>query len=437
MNWKLLWLSLLLPVLWAEPAGAEPASGTTLGQAAVFTTSPVDMMAFPSEVGSFGRLIAIDLDSFPFSHDRMSLAAVWSDDQGKFGSVGLAFGDLNSQSEFNGLIVSLNDAIASHPMMSPRNAIPFPDSRFHLMYAREVGPVTAGLSLGLASGARDYDFSDTIPQDAVRRRAQSGIWSMAAGASAVFSDNIYLQAAASIQGLSFSSSFELSGADPIYWEKVESSQGRGGQLDVRMFYGLNGQIKLVPALAVHSLKSGYLASYADTMHLPGSVYNRAGGEYEQGAVKLCLGTEYCPDRRIKLLAGMSLGSERVEIKDSNNVWLGPLTPAGRLSSRTVSTITLPELMAGVEAELLDWFVIRLGASQKADWVRDQKWYTDQAASKVSFSRTEYTASFGLGLRFGSLSVDAQLAPGQPFELGYLMSGNTTAAIAMLSAEYRY
>jgi hypothetical protein len=322
-------------------------------------------------------------------------------------------------------------------MMSPRNAIPFPDSRFRLMYAREVGPVTAGLSLGLASGARDYDFSDTIPQDAVRRRAQSGIWSLEAGASAVFSDDIYLQAAAGIQRLSFSSSFELSGADPLYWEKVESNRGLGGGFDVRLFYGLNDRVKLVPSLAVKSFRSGYSANYADTMHLPGSVYDRTGGEYDKGAVKLFLGTEYHPDNRIKLLAGMSLGSEKVETKDSNNVWLGPLTPAGQLSRRTVSTITLPGLMAGVEAELLDWLVIRLGASQMVDRIRDQKWYTDQAVSEISFSRTEYAASFGLGLRFGSLSVDAQLAPGQPFELGYLMSGNTGAPYARLSAEYRY
>lgn len=437
MNRKLLWLCLLLPALGAGPAAAGPAANPSLGPAAVFTTGPGDMLAFPSEVGSFGKLITLDLDSFPLSRDRMSLAAAWSDDQGKIGAVGLAFGDLKNQAEFKGLIASLNDAIAHYPLMSPRNAIPFPDSRFRLTYAREAGPVTAGLSIGLAAGARDYDFRDTIPQDAVRRRAASGLWALDAGASAVFSDNIYLQAAAGIQGLSFSSFFELSGADPRYWERVESSQGRGGRLDVRMFCGLSDQVKLVPTLAVNSFKVGYSTSYADTMHLPGSVYNRTGGEYDKGAVELCLGTEYRPDRRVKLLAGMSLGSEKVEMRDSNNIWLVSVPPVGRYARRTVSNTTLPGLMAGVEAELLDWFVLRLGASQRMAWVRDQAWYTDQAASEIAYSRTEYTASFGLGFRFGSLSVDAQLAPGQPFEIGYLVSGGTGAPFARLSAEYRY
>jgi hypothetical protein len=436
MNRQFLWLGLLLPALAAGPAGASQSAGASLGPASVFTTDPGDMLTFPSEAYNCLRLVSLEMDSFPFSRDRMSAFAVWNDAPGKIGAIGMAFGDLQGQTEINGLIASLNEALAGHPLMSPRNAIPVPGNRFRLIYAREAGPVIAGLSVGMAAAGREYDFSDTIPQDAVRRRAKSGIWSFDAGVSRIFSDNMYLQTAAGIQSLSFSSYFELSGADPLYWERVENSRGRGGRLDARLFYGINNQIKLISALALNSLQAGYQASYADTLHLPGSLFDRAGGEYHKRRVELSLGTEYQPKPRMKLLAGLVIGSETLEVSDSNNIWLVSTTPA-RLASRRVGSVILPGLQAGLEAELLDWLTLRLGSSQRVVWVNIRDRYADLSTSESTGQEAEFTASFGLGFRFGNMAIDAQLNQGQPFGIGYLISGMAGAPFARLSMEYRY
>jgi hypothetical protein len=417
---------------------ATQSARSSLGPAAVFTIDPGDIWLFPAELNSYPRWLSLELDSFPFDRNRMSFWGTWSDDQQKLGTMGLGFGDLTNQKELEGMIASLNYAISNHPLMSPRNNIPLPVNKFHLLYARDMGLLVAGLHIARASGNKSYDFSDTIPADAVKRRAHSGIWSFDAGASRIFGDNIYLQTDLGFQTISFSSEFELSGADPIYWEKVESREGSGKKLDIRLFYGMTPAIKIVPVLSLNSFTVGYAARYADTMHMPGSMYDQAGGKYSQSGFVVSLGTEYRPKPGVKILAGLSLEGSGVEISDANNIWLISPVPSQKYISRDVSTIVLPGFQAGIEADLLKWLTLRLGASQKTTWINNKTRFADDAATtEEAFSDSDFNICFGLGFNFGRLTIDAQLNEEQPYNMGYLLSGNPDAPFAKISLKYSY
>ncbi|MBU1576018.1 MAG: hypothetical protein KKG02_05825 [Candidatus Edwardsbacteria bacterium] len=417
---------------------ATQSAQSSLGPAVVFTTDPGDIWLFPTELNSYPRLLSLELDSFPFDRNRMSFWGTWSDDEQKLGTVGIGFGDLTNQKELEGMIASLNYAISNHPLMSPRNSIPLPGNKFHLFYARDMGLLVAGLHIARATGDKSYDFSDTIPADAVKRQAHSGIWSFDAGASRIFGDNIYLQTGLGFQTISFSSEFELSGADPLYWEKVESREGSGKKLDARLFYGMTPAIKIVPALSFNSFTLGYTASYADTMHMPGSMYDKTGGKYSQSGFAAYLGTEYCPKPGVKLLAGLSLEGSGIEISDSNNIWLISTIPSQKYISREVSTIVLPGFQAGIEAGLLKWLTLRLGASQKTSWINSKTRFAYNATTtEEAFSESDFNICFGLGFNFGRLTIDAQLNEEQPYNMGYLLSGNPDAPFAKISLKYSY
>jgi len=247
-----------------------------------------------------------------------------------------------------------------------------------------------------------------------------------------------LQTGLGFQKISFSSEFELSGADPIYWEKVESRESGGKKLDVRLFYGMTPAIKIVPALSFNSFTMGYTASYADTMHLPGSRYDNTGGKYSQSGFVISLGTEYCPNPGVKLLAGLSLEGSGIDISDSNNIWLVSTIPSQKYISREVSSIVMPGFQAGIETDLLKWLTLRLGASQKTTWINNKTRFADNAATEEeAFSESDFNICFGLGFNFGRLTIDALLNEDQPFNVGYLLSGNPGAPFAEISLKYSY
>lgn len=416
---------------------ATQSAQSSLGPASVFTTDPGDIWLFPAELNNYPRLLSLELDSFPFDRNRMSFWGTWSDDEQKLGTVGIGFGDLTNQKELEGMIASLNYAISNHPLMSPRNSIPLPGNKVHLFYARDMGPVVAGLHVARASGDKSYDFSDTIPADAVKRQADIGIWSLESGASAIIGDNIYLQSGLEYQAISFSSRFELSGADPLYWEEVADKDANGVRLDLRLFYGLTDELKIIPLISYNALSFGYSANYADTMHMPGSLYNRTGSSYSRKDFIAALGADYRPGRDIKMLGGISLEYNKEDIADSNNIWLLTVNPARRYMCQKKTSVVLPGIQAGVETRLLSWLKLRLGASQRSAKVKTKSEYGNSLFAEVSENTSDFNICFGLGFEFGRLTIDAQLNEEQPYNMGYLLSGNPGAPFAKLSLQYSY
>ena len=411
---------------------------SSLGPAAIFSVDDSDPWQYPAEINNYPNSLSFEMDSFPLNKDNMAVLGFWSDSEQRFGTFGVGYGDLFHQKNIEAVILALNNAIANNPLMSPRNSIPLPENKYHVFYAKDIGPIVAGLHLSRASGSKKYDFSDTIPEDSVKRQANSGSWGIETGVSAIIGDNIYVQSGLGYQKISFSSRFELSGADPLYWEQIESSDGSAKRLDLRMFYGLNEKMTIVPVLSYSSIFLGYSAGYGDTLHTPGSLYDGTGGSYSVDVFKTALGVEYRPGKNVKLVGGLALEVSSAEIFDSNNVWLISTIPSQQYKYQEISSLSLPGLQGGMEADMLEWLSIRLGASQKTTWVKVRSEFRENGAvSENIASETEFDLYVGLSLKFDRLTIDAQINKDQPYNLGYLISGISEAPFVRLSIKYKY
>lgn len=63
--------------------------------------------------------------------------------------------------------------------------------------------------------------------------------------------------------------------------------------------------------------------------------------------------------------------------------------------------------------------------------------TGNYTEKHSSTSAPYAFNFGLGLKFGRLSIDAKLNDDMPFDLGYLMSGHNHEVFGQVSATYNF
>jgi hypothetical protein len=435
---KAVFLVILLGAFfWCQPLPASQTSILSLGPAACFTIDESDIWQYPAELGHLPRIVVLDMDSFPVDRSRISFLAVFDIGQ-RYGSLGLGQGELLEQKLLTDIFSSLNYAIANNPLMSPRNSIPLPKNIFHFLYARDIGPVTSGLRISFASALKTRDFSDTIPEDAVKREASSGLFRLDAGASAIIGDKIYIQSGVEYQAISFLTSYKLSGADPAYWEQVDDDGAGIISFRTRLFYGLTDKIKIVPAISLQNLSFGYKASYSDTIHMPGSLNNGTGGEYSVKEMKGTLGAEYCPVDNVKLLGGFSVEFNNIEIDDTNNVWLRPTKPLQKYLRQEKSNLVLPGIMGGIEARLKKWLILRMGANQNIATIKTKTEYRSNGMiTETAQGSSSFDICLGLGFEFGGMTIDAQLDENQPFNAGYLISGNNQEPFARLTMTYKY
>lgn len=424
-------------ILTCRVAYATQASSSSLGPAAMFSSDEGGAWLYPAEINNCPKALSFETDSTSYKKDNMTFLGFWSDQERRFGTFGIGYGDMFHQKNIEAVILALNTAIASNPLMSPHNDIPLPANNYHLFYARDIGPLICGLHFSRNTGRKNYDFSDTIPEDTVKRRADFGSWSVEAGASAIIGDNIYVQSVLGYQAISFLSRFELSGASPLYWEEITDKDANGARLSLRLFYGINDQIKIVPVISYNVFSLGYSAGYGDTLHTPGSLYYGTGGRYSQMAFKGAIGAEYRPQKNIKLLGGVSMEYAGVDISDSSNVWLKTTNPSQRYLSQEKRSTLLPGIQGGFEAGLLKWLKLRLGASQLPATAIIKSEFKNGLTIETSENDSEFNIYFGLGFAFGRLTIDAQLNEDQPYNLGYLISGISEIPFARLSMKYNF
>lgn len=421
-----------------QQAIASITAVASLGPASVFAGDDSDPWLYPAEIINYPSIMAADLDTFPFDGRRMSFLATWSDQCRKYGTMAAGSGRLFCQDDLTQRLTELNYAVKTNPLMSPRNDIPLPEQAYHLFYGREVGSMNCGLHFAGASGSKSREFSDSIPEDAYTRKAEFGAWSADAGISAIIGDNIYFQTAVGYTRISFFSRFELSGTDPLYWEKVEGRDAGSVRLNFRAFYGLSDRVSLVPSMSYYRFSIGYDASYGDTIHTPGSVYNGVGGLYQKNVFAGSLGAEYRASRGVKLIGGIVLEYTGTDISDSGNVWLRNKSTSLIFRSQSSGNLVFPGFQMGLEAELARWLVLRAGSSKRISRLKIKNEYRNNlSVTETVQSGTEYEMQFGLGFRFGRLTIDAQLNDNLPFNGGYLLSGNAEEPFSRLSLTYVY
>ena len=112
---------------------------SSLGPAAIFLIDDSDSWQYPAEINNYPNSLSFEMDSFPLNKDNMAVLGSWSDSEQRFGTFGIGYGDLFNQKSIESLISSLNKAIATNPLMSPRNSIPLPENKYHFFMPKILG----------------------------------------------------------------------------------------------------------------------------------------------------------------------------------------------------------------------------------------------------------------------------------------------------------
>jgi hypothetical protein len=411
-------------------SGMAAASDTriaSLGAASTFIKDYTDIYFLPSNLTLYPRQINAELGTYPASYPYYGSASVtWTNDEEQtWGAMGL---DINH--EIYGEVMFNNDItlINGGGLMPPAYGITIPslDNKFHLFYAKKFGGMTGGLHLARAAGLHTSEGADSVG-NSNKEDFKSGLWHINAGISMNPNENISVEAAFIYNMMSFEADAVWTPVAPgtAVGGTIESDGGSAIAFGARVFYGMSDALKLVPAFEIDMYNIGYKTSIRDTLATPG--YRPCGGEKSSMLVGGAFGLNYQPHENVTLIGGLHLAYATSTIKDTMGVFYPVM--GGPFSEVKVTSFTLPGFSAGVEAELLKWMWLRFGASKML--TKSTSKYTENPSLinegnwENSTTDAPYAFSFGLGLKFGRLSIDAKLNDDQPFNLGYLMSGDNT------------
>ncbi len=428
---KKLTIAMLAILVASSVAMATDTRVATIGGASAFLKDYTDIYMLPSVLSAYPRMISAELGTAPAGYPYYGSASItWTNNEEQtWGVMGIDVNHaIHGEQAFEADLARVNLWIAP-------SAIPMPDNKFHLFYAKKFGTMTAGLHLARAAGSATGEYADSVSN--TKGEASSGILLINAGLSMSPMENVELDAAFSYQMLSFKGDTTHTQTLPAPAVSgsttIENDGGSQIMFGARAFYGMSDQLKIVPAFGINMYSLGYKTAFtgADT-----SIDRPRGGKKSATNVAGAFGVNYQPAENVTVVGGLHLGFGSTTVEDTNGVFVG-----GGGKKATISTMTLPGFSAAVEAKLVKWLAVRFGASKMlSSTTTEDQWHSalvGNVTTKSTTTAAPYAFSFGLGLTFGNLKIDGKLGDDQPFDLGYLMSGNPNPVFTQVSATYKF
>ena len=426
--------TLIVLALMAIMSGMAAATETrvaTFGPASMFINDYTDIYFLPANAVYYPRLIAAEMgSSFPVASDTSwsygSAALLFANAEQTFGVVGFDINHVIDGSDF------LSSAVADVNAAPFGLAIPTPDNRFHVFYAKKLNNLTAGLHIGWAGASTTDDQTDTANAYNYKTEGASSIWLINGEVLMEVDENTSAELAVSMKMQSFNGKVSENWRDPTievppqvnYEYSVESDGGMGLDLELRAEYGMSDNLKLIPIIVFGTNNIGYKDSYAAT----GVTYVPFGGNISSSNFGGAFGCNYKPAEEVTLVGGLFIGSEKTTVEDTNAVF--SVYP-GASNKEEVSTFTFPGFCAGLEVDLLKWLTLRAGAAKTLE---SSSYSWERTAGKLEGTATAapYFYAFGLGLKFKKLAVDVKLNNNAPYSMGYFMSGIDNGGVAGVS-----
>lgn len=411
---------------------ATQARVNSLGKAWMYDGDFEDIYFYPNAITGYPRMIVTELGDDPALVQYYGSAAItFANEEQTWGVAGLDINHaLTGEADFKQTVTDINTAFGPVPVIGG-DVLPHIDNKWHLFYARNMGGLSAGLHIARASAARTYKDSDTItgnPQDEFENSA--GIWDFNVGLGYSPMENMEASFGFSFKTYSFSGEFNETypGASPAitpYSETLESDGGSGIDVALQILYGMSDNFKLVPTAGISMGSIGYKTSFSDTTIHP------FGGEKSTFGFWAGFGANYTPVENVRVLGGLDFGISSETIEDTMGV-LG----AGYAEEKT-SSFLFPGFSAAVEADVLKWLTLRVGASKDIAKITNTTTTTANAETENTYTSAAYQFGFGLGFKFNKLNIDVKVNDSQPFNAGYLMSGVPGEPFTQVSATYKF
>lgn len=410
-------------------AAATETRVATFGPSSIFIDDYTDIYFLPAAALSYPRLIAAEMGaSFPVTSDygwsEGSAAVLFSNAEQTYGVVGLDINHAIVGSEFfNAAINSINNSNA-FPAIAPGGydlVIPAPDNRFHVFYARKMDKLGLGLHVGWAGSSSSYDYSDTVTATATEKgEGSASIWDINGNVAMEVNENTSADLAFSLKMQSFSSKYDYTWPTPPQdGASIESDGGMGLDIGLRASYGMADNFSLIPVIGISMNSVAYKTSYVDT------AIHAEGGETKSFGFSGAFGGNYKPAENVTIVGGLLVSQYTETIEDTMGVF------GVGVNTEENSTFTFPGFCAGLEVEMLKWLTLRAGAAKLLQSTSG-KYETTAATTEYSSTDAPYFYAFGLGLKFGKLSIDAKMNNNAPYSLGYMFSGIDNGGMAGMS-----
>jgi hypothetical protein len=410
---------------------ATQARVNSLGKAWMYDGDFEDIYFYPNVMASYPRMIVAELGDDPaFVQYYGSAAITFANEEQTWGVAGLDINHaITGEEYFKQYITNLNFVLGPDPVLGI-DVLPHIDNKYHLFYARNVGGLTAGLHIARAAAARTYTSTDTVAGSAEYEMENSaGIWDFNFGLGYSPAENMEANLGFSFKTYSFSAEIieSFPGATPAITSnssKIESDGGSGIDVALQVMYGMSDNFKLVPTAGISMGSIGYKTSSSDTSIHP------EGGEMSTFDFGAGFGANYTPIENVRILGGLDFEYSTTSVKDT--AFFGNPNDV----EYKTATFMFPGFSAAVEADLLKWLTLRVGASK--DIAKTTVTNTDEdAETESSYTSAGYNFNFGLGFKFNKLCIDVKVNDAQPFDLGYLMSGNPNTPFTQVSATYKF
>ncbi|MDQ7798771.1 MAG: hypothetical protein RDU76_07505 [Candidatus Edwardsbacteria bacterium] len=411
---------------------ATQARVNSLGKAWMYDGDFEDIYFYPNSVASYPRMIVTELGTYPagFSYNG-SAAITFANEEQTWGVAGLDINHaLTGEDGFKQTITDINTAFGPVPVIGG-DVLPHIDNKWHLFYARDLGGLSAGLHIARAAAARTYKDSDTITGNAEYEYENSaGIWDFNVGLGYSPMENMEASFGFSFKTYSFSGEYNETypGSSPAitaFNSQIESDGGSGIDAALQIQYGMSDNFKLVPTAGISMGSIGYKTSYSDTTIHP------FGGEMSTFDFWAGFGANYTPMENVRVLGGLDFGISSETIEDTMAI-LG----AGYAEEKT-STFLFPGFSAAVEADVLKWLTLRIGASKDIAKTTETTTTTANAETEESYTSASYLFGFGLGFKFNKLCIDVKLNDDAPYTAGYMFSGIPGEPFTQVSATYKF
>jgi len=423
--------ALMVLVLMAIMSGMAAATETrvaTFGPASMFINDYTDIYFLPAAALSYPRLIAVEMgDTFPiysdYSWPKGSAAMLFSNAEQTFGVVGIDINHAIVGSEFfNAAINSINIATAAGGYDV---AIPTPDNRFHVFYARKLNNLDIGLHIGWAGSSATVDSTDTVSTTAtIKGEGSSSIWDINGNVLMNANETTSAELAFSLKLQSFKGKVDYTWPTPPQdGATIESDGSMGMDVALRAYYGMADNLTLIPVIQFTNNTIGYKTSYVDTAAHP------QGGKTANFGFGGGFGANYKPAENVMLAGGLLIDYNKTTTEDTNAVF-----GAVNMNNQETGIFTFPGFCAAVEVDLLKWLTLRAGAAkllQKYS-TKDEQLHNGMSVEESSYTTAPYFYAFGLGFKFGKLAVDVKMNNNAPYSLGYMFSGIDNGGIAGVS-----
>jgi len=398
----------------------------SLGKAWMYDGDFEDIYFYPNLTADYPRMIVAEMGDDPALVQYYGSAAItFANEEQTWGVAGLDINHaITNEDEFNALLAL--PAIGIAPV----------DNKWHLFYARNIGGLSAGLHIARAAYASTTTTSDTVNGSLHQDNSTSaGIWDFNFGLGYSPMENMEANLGFSFKTYSFSDEINETwpGATPAITPNTETWESDGGSgIDValRVLYGMSDNFKLVPTAGLSMSSIGYKTSFSDTSIHP------FGGEMSTFDFWAGFGANYTPVENVRVIGGLDFGISTTTIEDTTGVLLGTPPPPVFTEIKT-STFMFPGFSAAVEADVLKWLTLRIGASKDIAKTTETTTTSANTETEDTYTSAGYNFGFGLGFKFNKLNIDVKVNDAQPFDMGYLMSGNPNTPFTQVSATYNF